>query len=340
MNIEFFRVGGFPSPHVFIDRSERWPHPRTVSNLLDVDDAANFPLLDSRTRYWRYYLVHRSGDGRQDRRSLGKLLHNVLRANDPRRVHDLDSRRLRGVGRGLYERKRNLGPRGELKVADNFKSAYGTAVGRFWERVEASNSSRIFDQAGARWRRSPRGFFDPDAQRDGHARNAFHRLIKDQSPVAKQFANLLLKDESGNDLWALASARAGWSSFETSEARRVYLARCLPMVLFKQPASAGSFEDEDADDQREAAPQQTTDWLGPIAETCLRFLTHKRVDTIRGRLNDAQVSELKVRLKAALNRSRFEEPYPAPARRPGQLLERLFPGHRLLAFHRMLHDTK
>jgi hypothetical protein len=336
MRVTHVRVAGFPSPDLGIDSGERWPHPRTISNLFDVDDAAHFPLLDSRTRYWRYYLLFRPGDGRQTRQALGRVLHCAIRANDPQRTAEATTGRLRGVGRGLYEPRRHLTPRQEVRVAERFRSDYGTAVKRFWKSIDGSSNEHLFVEAGARWRASQLGFFENAPMGDGHARNAFHRLLETQSPVAQEFAPLLLKDDF-SDLWALKVSRVGWASFSSNEARRVFLARCLPLVLFRRPVGDPSDLDDDEESERE---QGFTDWLRPLAETCVRFLTHRTASAIRGRMTAPQASELVATLRAALRRRQFEEPFPAPQRRPGQLLQTLFPGHRLNAFHRLLHATK
>ena len=161
-------------------------------------------------------------------------------------------------------------------------------------------------------------------------------MLLRQSAVAEEFAPLLLKDRA-NDFKSLISARVGWSSFSDSKSRCVFLARCLPYVLFARPVRD---EEEDDDVEDELAESGVNSWLKPIAETCLHFLTHKKANTIRGAMSESQSGELVAALRRALRRREFSEPYTAPPLRPGQLLQTLFPAHRLNAFHRMLHDTK
>lgn len=346
-------VGGFPALLVEGRRAEDWRHPRVISNLISVDDPQHFPLQDTRTGYWRYFILRgpKKHLSRRQLAGLGKLLLRVLRDN----TRQPNQSRPRGIGGLQYNRKtranEKISSRLQLQWARRMETTYRTVTIALWDEAKADGSAwtefirlhRAFRKGGLT------GFFAEEpmqTHRDGRARAAFHRLIRNQRPrtggdtanVAADFARLLRRRPKRSVVQICAGA--GWNSFSSDAARRVFLARWLPWVLFRMPDQVSSYGDdgEDGDDPAARNPE-FTEMQRKLARACLNLLTQGGA-RVRGKLSATQASQLVRLLSAAIRRGRhFEEPLEAPPLPPGQSIQTLFPGLRLDAFARLVRST-
>ena len=347
-------VGGFPSLLGDGHRSREWLHPLTISNLIVEDDPQFFPLLDSRTRYWRYFVLRGPKEKLTPKglRSLGRLLLRVLHgdARDPR------GGRSRGIGALDFASKaragKKVGPRDQTSWARRLERAYRSAALAFWGAAKAD--ARAWEPLLRLHRALKHGrldrFLDSSAMPahgDGRARRAFFLLMRDQraadgvaaEAVAADYARLFLRRPDWDVFAVLADA--GWSSFATDAARRVYLARCLPRVLFRLPTQARVHDVEDDDGEEAVAGGiALAEVQRKLAKRCRKFL-ERGAERVRGRLTAVQVVRI-VRLLSGALRSKpsYEEPLEAPPLPPGQSLQFLFPGLRLDSLARLLRDTR
>lgn len=350
-------VGGFPALIVEGRRVGNWLHPAEISKRIVASDPEFFPLLDTRTRYWRYFILRGPHEklSRTEKERIGRLLLRVLADNSEAATE----RRRKGIGGGDFqrhgERKGNVGPRVRLRWVRRLEIAYGRKAHAIWEAARAESAGAYQHFMRAR-RILQKGSLDGflyrslKGRRDGRARGAFRRLLLRQTPtpegggacVAMDFARLFMRrSRDGTATWALAHAK--WGTFQTDEARRVFLARVVPWVLFRRPDQRSIYDAEDAEDADDTANVLANPEFAKLqltlAKTCVAFF-RRGGDRVRGDLTMPQVARIVALLKSAIRSGkRYEEPLPAPPLPAGQRLQFLFPGLRLDAFWNLLQDT-
>lgn len=339
MMIDVHLVAAVPRAPIPRARSERDNlHPLALREALASGlDRQVFPLLDTRTRYWRYYLL--IGPKPRWTLALGKRLIAVVRAN-------IDGQRARrGAGARLWNRCVDLGRRPTEKelrtLVRSFRSQYSVAAGEFWRLAETDSGFPTLASAARRLKRHKayRGFFDTGAlsnNPDGHARRVFHRLIRNQSDGAAEFARLFAR-HAYSVWWALAAVKA--STLKRTESRRIALAWSLLRSLYRLPWMTVGQDGEDADDDGDAeealGDRELADLYLRLA-TCALASLQREVD---GQLTSTAVARIEELLRAALREPDYRQPLVPPLLEPGQKVQRLFPDLRLQAFARLLEQT-
>ena len=289
------------------------------------------PCLDSRTRYWRYYLLF----GRTPR------WHSAVLARRLWRVVRLDASgggRPRGLGRRLYDRQQaraggtRLPARTARKIGESARRQYSAANRRFWELAEQVNRLGVLSVASENTRR-------PDAANDffaeypkggeGHAANAFAAVLRAQSAAAGELANLLLRHDSV----AEAVAHVGWSTIRHGDGPRLVLAWALLWALFQVTGEVDDEPtDDQADDDREPLPNAAE--MESAAKVALMYLA-KGI----GGLEATHARMISQRLRDALAHGVYRPPVKVEARTDAGTRRRLSADLRLTAFQRLLHAT-
>lgn len=294
--------------------------------------AAALPLLDSRTRYWRYYLL--IGPSPQWRpQALGQKLLSIVRQN-------IESERARkGIGSRLYNRSRLDGQRRasvrELRrLVNGFKSQYGAAAKRFWDKAKSHSSYSTLLRASQLLRSATdlRGFFESNMPTlaDGHARAAFHRLMIHQTPVAEDLAPVLLR---GDSVWQ-ALAKIKRTSIQLDDSRRLILAWILLVVLFTTKPSIVDRPHRQLEDDADIGeqPDGSLAGLACVARNMLAACVFELDAVTRSRLLEL--------LDSALVRKPYTPPVALAARDDDGSRRRLFADLRLSSFHRLLEATR
>lgn len=278
-----------------------------------------FPILDSRTRYWRYYLL--IGPRQQwGATSLGPRCFRILRDNPGGN---------RGIGRRL---KRWPGSKAHRAVVKSLKTQYGPAVKRFWQVVSDSRRDGGLLAASERIRTgSLRGFFD--SKSDLHARRSFHRMLRTQTGEAGMLAGAFLRKESLHEAVLEAMSRSRLSE----PVRRVLLTYAILRCLYQPPdarSRALGLLDDDDDDVDSAADSAA---LGRMARVALRWLREGRIAALappeRARLRGYLLSGF-------ISGGTYIPPLPSPSPRRNRDRINVFAGLRLGAFHRLLRSTR
>ena len=307
-------------------------HPLTLREQIAPNSGDVFPLIDSRTRYWRYFLLIGPSPRWQAHPTIGRRLLAVVRANIS------GDRARRGVGARLYNQLKDRGRIASSKdlnaLSRGFRQQYGPAVRRFWDKAGSSNvlvaaSQRIKASAGMD------GFFEYDCSGlpDGRARKAFHRAICAQSPEATELADLLARPEFGWNLdRALAKVRR--STFSNLRTRQIALAWSLLRALFRLPTGGTSVDDDD-DHGEGTIDEASSESLRALAHASLGAIK----DGVAAALPEKWRTDIRLLLETALSAAIFKPPLAPPHLPVGQSRQRLFPDMRLRTFAYLLSRT-
>ncbi len=347
-------VKGFPRGLLSGGRGDDWLHPVEISKRLQGNDPEFFSLIDTRTRYWRYFILRGPNKklSRAERQRVSKTLHRILE-------HNADGP-LRGVGgiefRRLRETKRGIGQANRDRWVRRLEIAYGTKARAMWGAAAEESDASLACFAATRLallRKPMHGFFDRKLKShvDGRARALFRRLLVQQAAslelsVAEDFANLFRRHPNDSVFDALGHAK--WGTFKSEAAVRVFLARVVPWVLFRIQDQRSIYvhaaTSEDDNEAIDVAPVIGTPEFAAsqlkLARLCIHFFK-KGGAALHGHLSPAQVTRIVGLLKAAVrNGKAYEEPLTAPKLAPGKTIQTLFPGLRLSAFKTLLNDTE
>ena len=292
--------------------------------------SSEFRLLDSRTRYWRYYLLIGPAP-RWKPQALGQKLLSIVRQNIDR------ERAIRGVGSRLYNRTRLDAQRAptvrELRrLVAGFKAQYGAAARNFWKAAKQEAAYPVLERASRALRDGSNysGFFDREMEviRNGHARSAFNRLQVQQSETAKEIARVLMRGISVSHALSMIKR----STLRLDSSRRLALVWTLLATLFRTtdaiPQVPTRRREDDEDD--EALGDQVA--LARIASDLLKQYDFGLDAVFRNRLRDL--------LTSALEGNPFVEPIVVAARDGDGTRQRLFADLRLSSLHRLLEATR
>jgi hypothetical protein len=306
-------------------------HPAIIRDALAGGlDRAMFPLLDSRTRYWRYYLLIGPQARWGNYNGIGWKLYRIAKQNRK------TERVTRGIGKNLVNRCSDLGrgPKREelVKLGKLFRQYYGSTVESFWDTAKKLNCYRKLYEVSRKLQIATAvvGFFDLDNMDytvgEGFVRQSFHRILLNRN---NEIARLLKR--KGYYLWeAIASSR--YNSFSGDDPRRMILAWALLRVLYGKeiiidPSNA---DDESEDDEVDS------DLLRRIALTALQLLKH---NNLWGNLDENNIRQIEFHIKSALKNKPYVPPLPVPPLAVGQKRQRLFSDMRLTAFNNLLRQT-
>lgn len=314
--------------------------PLSLKMVIASDRATEqLPLIDSRTRYWRYYLLLGPSPSQAYRTLARKLLaivcHNA----------QAGARATKGVGSRLFNRladRRRQPFDSELRrLARNFRVQYGPAAARFWQRAKERSGQagyRVLFDASRRLRNATRfeGFFDTrmPSLSDGHARNAFHRILRTQSETAADLYGLMIRAPTSSLGSALAGTRK--STLTTDDGRRLVLAWALLVSLFdlKAPPAPGLHSASDNDEEEE----EDDDASGIDASLARAALILLRAGVASSDLGLRATIE--AMLRDSLESPVYRSPIHVSSRGDDGRRRRLFADLRLSSFRRLLLATR
>lgn len=277
---------------------------------------AAFPFIDSRTRYWRYFLfLHPTF--RSDR-VIGKRLHRVLRDNPGRR----------GVGRRIVDTSTAAISRStRLRLTRLLRRDYGSAASRLWNDPGAVRSRSLRSCARSLRRGALDEFFG--ARQDRRAMAEFRNLMVAQSDAARCFSR---RWRMGMSTSAVVLACTRLRSVP-ADLRQLMLGWAVLRTTFRWSDRAKAFGSEDTE---EADDWQVEDepTLRSLARWVIRELRHPTSVGLPTRS-----AGMIIRL---LQRSLAAEPFraPVPVSVPVQKTRvSVFSDLRLSAFRRLLEGT-
>jgi len=310
-------------------------HPSIIRDALAGGlDREMFPLLDSRTRYWRYYLLIGPQVQWRNYIGIGQKLYRIAKQN-----RNSETKRVtKGIGRKLVNKctdERRQPKRKELKkIGKAFRQYYGSTVTAFWEKTKEKDykSYGKFNEASKKLKKANDmvGFFNVDnmdyMQGEGFIRRSFHRIISSQNHEIER----LLK-RKGYDLWeAIASIRD--SSIKNNETLRMILAWALLRILYGKEVFTDK-SNEGVDNENDHIDEVL---LRRIANKILRLIKHK---DLWGKLDENIIRQIELHIKNALKNKIYMPPLPIPRLPVGQKRQRLFSDMRLSAFNDLLRQT-
>jgi len=227
-----------------------------------------------------------------------------------------------------------------MRLAQGFREQYGAAVGAFWKEAKHTGHGYEVLREASRELRSRNkfaGFFEEKLRgfNDGWARNAFHRIIRDQTEQAAEFADHL-RLNNWSVMEALVKVRP--STFKHDESKRLALAWALLRTLFKEhrPFAPALEPDDEDGDVKEEDTSRDNDVLSELAEVALKLLGAGVGGNLLFATERRKIVEL---LKAARKERPYQPPLPTPPLPPAQRKQRLFADLRLNSFGRLLRQT-
>lgn len=309
-------------------------HPQNLRHHI-IDPGVErkaFPLLDSRTRHWRYFLL--IGPRPRWTASLGNRILQIVRRN----ISSPGGRATRGVGAHIYnrirDRRRRPSPKDLLAVAERLRDTYGSAAQAFWQAAKTDRGYDILVEAADRLRRDSafEGFFVRQGSPAGWARSAFYRIMARQSPEAEEFARLFARRKYC-DIWDSMS-RVKRGTLRSRQARLIALSWCLIRCLYEVGVEPSEYEDDDEWD--ELWSDQSFEEMRRLAKAALRMSTEP--EAIKVLPNDTLV-QIRQHLRTAIKRKKYRAPLQKPEVPAYQMRQNLFPGFRLFAFNELLKGT-
>lgn len=312
-------------------------NPATVREALGSQRVASkiLPCIDSRARYWRYYLFAAPGHGRKP--DLGRLLFEVLRQTPN------ESRR--GVGRLIYRSanekwSKSLG----RNLEEAYLTAYRTATNAFWNAYQvASPGFKVLHERAVKFRRSEQydNFFPHvspgvNAAIDRQLRKSFHkRLIAFRPSLGQALVNYRF------DLDELA-AHAPHEPQLLREDKHLILTYTVLKALYRieEPAvpldkhkNTGDISDEDLEFD-EDMPENTD--LRPLALSALQLLKNKLGDGLSKPLRMSILRHLDSALRQP---GEYQPPFPVTPLDSSGRRRRVFAGLRLRPYRFLLKMT-
>ena len=287
--------------------------------------AKALPYLDSRTGYWRYYLVRGPGTNWRSDVSLGRKLLAIGRQN--RGVEGpIDSSRIAARGYGRNLRNRKPGRAALIRLSKRFDSDYAVAA-EFWERARSrGHDFRSLRIASGKVRaasgRGLKKFFAPDMWCDGNAKAAFHRVISSHPPEARQLATHLRRNG-----WAPATLIAGmttrkWKALLPDNAR-ILIAWAILWGLFR--------------DQKQ--PIEPDPLRTQVARAAVRGLQAGVENQLPAALRGRIIELLRATIRGATRGRPYVPPLLPPPPEDDQSRTILYADLRLTSFARLLQRT-
>lgn len=307
-----------------IDITDPMPLKTAISKGIERDA---FPYVDSRTRYWRYYLLLGRKPNPKSTVALGRRLIMIAKENG------------RGIGRNLFslhhKQNKSIKNKSYKRLASRFLSEYRVAKD-FWRYAERSNDGLVpLAAASAKVRAATiaesRGFFRKDGPlRLGHARNAFHRIIREQSPSSQELAKLLdLKKMNLTEV--VLSANFSKLSEELG---------CMLLVWALLPALYRNLQIADLEEDVEEDQPEGAKELAELANVAIRGLKAGRGSDLDAVTRERLIQLLReARARATRTGLPYSPPLKAPPLQPGRKRQRLFADLRLSSFARLLSST-
>lgn len=303
-------------------------HPLALRSLIAPRlDRQVFPLLDTRARYWRYYLLIGPTPRWSAVKAIAERLLRVVR-------HNIEGDRARrGFGSRRFNRFRDLGrppSAGEVRgLVRDFRTQYGRAAANFWNAASNDRGYDALANTASRLRRATSfdGFFESAG--DASARRIFHRIIRHQTSAAEEIYRVLKRQEF--DAWE-SVARLSLNSLKSEEAKRLILAWSILRSLYSDARREGAEGEEVAAGSN---PGDDAEIVARIARIALRFLA----GGVAPELDPMIRLQITRELRSALSQPPYRPPRQTPELPRGQSIQRLFPDLRLSSFAGLLAQT-